>query len=156
MDFSLIQKEDYPLFHSLANAYYREGEDARTPQDEVDAFIRFLFDRITDGEISGCFAKAGETHAGFALWAMDSEDFSFSRMPGLGTIAEIGLLPAFRSSGHGKELVSFAENALRTAGASQCYVSAYGPAENFWLRCGYEKTGETADNGLPILVKTLV
>ena len=37
MEYIEICKNDYNVFHELANAYYREGEDEKTPQDEIDA-----------------------------------------------------------------------------------------------------------------------
>lgn len=155
MSFPQINQNDYELFHELANAYYREGEDADTPQAEIDSFIRFLFEKVIDREISGCFAAAGDTPIGFALWTVDSEGFAFSEIPGMGTILEIGLLPAYRASCLGKELVAFIEHNLRTRNISQCYVSAYGPAQKFWKSCGYAETGKTAKNDLPILMKTI-
>ena len=37
MDYNQICEDDYRAFHELANAYYREGEDADTPQDIIDS-----------------------------------------------------------------------------------------------------------------------
>lgn len=153
MTYTEITQNDYDLFHALADGYYREGEDAATSRDEVDNFIRFLFNKVTQGEIHGFFAKEGETPAGFALWALDTEAFAFSEMPGFGTILEIGLLPQFRGCGRGREFVRFLEDCLEKAGAKRYYVCAYGPAQAFWARCGYAPSGRTAANGLPILIK---
>ena len=36
---------------------------------------------------------------------------------------------------------------------SDFYVCAYGPAEDFWKKCGYEDVGEIASNGLKLLVQ---
>lgn len=155
MDYFEISENDYDIFHELANAYYREGEDENTPQEEVDSFIQFLFEKVLKHEIEGYFVKAKSTYIGFALWAIDTEDFEFSEMPGLGTILEIGLIPEYRSSGRGKEFVSYIENHLKKEGVMQCYVSAYGPAQNFWMHCGYVENGKTASNGLPVMVKTI-
>lgn len=155
MEFIEIRKNDHHIFHELANAYYRDGEDADTPQEELDSFIRFLFDKVIDHEIEGYFAKAEGTYIGFFLWAIDTEDFMFSEIPGYGTILEIGLVQSCRGSGHGKEFVSFIEDRLRAKHVKQCYVSAYGPAQGFWSRCGYAENGRTARNGLPIMVKTI-
>ena len=155
MDCVEIRREDYEAFHALANAYYREGEDADTPQEEIDGFIRLLFSMVSGGEISGCFVKQDAARIGFALWAVDTEAFAFSELPGLGTILEIGLHPKHRSAGLGKELVSYVENRLRGECAARCYVSAYGPAQEFWKRCGYAADGRTAQNGLPIMIKSL-
>lgn len=156
MDYVEISEKDYCLFHELANAYYREGEDEHTPAEEIDAFIRLLFQKVIAREISGCFAKAQNTCIGFALWTVDTEDFAFCEMPGYGTILEIGLLPAFRAAGHGREFVSFIELCLRRRNVTQCYVSAYGPAQKFWTGCGYAPNGNLANNGLPILVKRII
>ena len=155
MDYRDITPEDYSRFHPLAEAYYREGEDAATPQEEMDAFIRFLFEKVTDGQIQGCFAVPDGADAGFALYAADTPDFPFSQLPGYGTIVEIGLLPAYRGVGSGKALVSFVECQLAQMGMKQCYVTAYGPAETFWFHCGYRKNGSTGTNGLPIMTKNI-
>ena len=155
MRYSEISQQDYDSFHRLATAYYREGEDADTPQETLDSFIRFLFDKLTLGEIHGFFAKEGDAPAGFALWALDTENFAFSEMPGRGTILEIGLLPEYRGQGQGGEFVRFLEENLRKAGAEQCYVCAYGPAQGFWTRRGYAPSGKIAANGLPILIKSI-
>ena len=35
MEYIKISKNDYDTFHELLNAYYREGEDGDTPQEEI-------------------------------------------------------------------------------------------------------------------------
>ena len=155
MDYIDICENDYSSFHELANTYYREGEDADTPQEVIDSFVRMMFDKVINNEIYGCFVKDENKYIGFALWAVDTEDFAFSEMQGLGTILEIGLTPSYRSSGLGKNLVTYVENCLQKSRISQCYVSAYGPAQKFWTSCGYVENGKVASNGLPIMVKTI-
>lgn len=155
MEYFEICQNDYDTFHELANAYYREGEDAETPQEEIDSFIQFMFGKIINQEIYGSFAKVGSTYVGFVLWTIDTENFSFSEIPGFGTILEIGVILPYRSSGLGKELVAFVENKLCEKEVEYCYVSAYGPAQKFWLHCGYIENGSMASNGLPIMVKAI-
>ena len=156
MNYVEITQNDYEIFHKLANAYYREGEDENTAQEEVDAFIQFLFEKVIKQEINGCFAKSENTYIGFALWVIDTEDFEFSEIQGFGTIMEIGLIPSYRASGYGKEFVMFIEDSLRIKEVNQCYVSAYGPAQKFWESCGYVESGKTASNGLPIMIKNMI
>ena len=155
MEYLTIREQDYHEFHRLANAYYREGEDENTPQEVIDSFIRLMFDKVMRNEIYGCFVEHRQEYIGFALWAIDTEDFAFSEMPGSGTILEIGLTTSCRSAGLGKRLVTYIESCLRENHADQCYVSAYGPAQQFWASCGYAETGATASNGLPIMAKTI-
>lgn len=155
MNYTKISPDDYDSFHKCLNAYYREGEDADTPQEEIDAFIRFLFDKIVSGEISGCFADRSSERVGFALWALDTDGFQFSEMPGFGTVMEIGILEPYRSSGLGSMLLTYVESRLKLQGAEAVYVSAYGPAVSFWRKCGYLENGKTASNGLPIMIKSL-
>ena len=107
MDYIEICENDYNAFHELASPYYREGEDADTPQEEIDTFIRFLFEKVINHEINGYIAKDKNAYVGFALWGVDTEDFEFSEIPGFGTILEIGFIPSYRSKGNGKELVSY-------------------------------------------------
>ena len=147
MDFRKIENHD--TFHSLMEPYYREGADADTPQEELDAFISYLYGLVQDGTISGCIACAGEP-VGICLWWIDSEELPFSNKPGWGTILEMGLIPVCRGMGWGREL---AEYALSQMDVSNFYVCAYGPAEAFWKKCGYEDVGEIASNGLKLLVQ---
>ena len=150
-----IRRQDEPIFHKLLNAYYREGEDANTPKEQVDAFIRLLFDQVLARAIQGRLAVEGGEAVGFALWAVDAEGFAFSEMPGYGAILEIGFVPSCRSSGRGRALVALIESWFMENGVVRCYVSAYGPARTFWERCGYMDSGKTAGSGLPLLVKSL-
>ncbi len=156
MEYIEIGNDDYESFHNLACTYYREGEDSDTPQDEIDRFIGYMFEMVTTRTIKGCFAKSGKDYIGFALWAIDTDDFEYSEMPGLGTIMEIGIIPSCRGRGLGKELVAHIEKRLLEKGIKQCYVCAYGPAQKFWNKCGYVENGMTASVELPIMVKDLV
>lgn len=155
MEYRDLVREDFAAFRELATGYYRDGEDANTPQEELDFFIGILFEKVMSQEIRGCLVRSEGVPVGFALWAVDSEDFDFSEMPGLGTILEIGLVSSYRSKGHGKALVAYLEDRLRQACVDACYVTAYGPAQSFWSACGYVKNGRKASNGLPVMVKTL-
>ncbi len=140
---------DRGVFCILLNDYYREGEDAATPQEDIDGFLTLLWDLLEKGIISGCILWDKEP-LGFALWQIDSKESPFAQHLGWGTILEIGIVPAHRGKGYGGELVRHAEIAMD---AKQNYVCAYGPAEAFWQRCGYCDSGETAENGLKLFVK---
>ena len=140
---------DYEIFHSLMEPYYREGADADTPQEELDAFIGYLYGLVKDGTISGCVAFDGKP-VGFCLWWIDVPELPFSNKPGWGTILEMGLIPEYRGKVAGRELADYA---LAQMEVSHAYVCAYGPAEGFWKRCGYEDHGELASNGLKLLVQ---
>lgn len=155
MEYIEICENDYRAFHKLASVYYREGEDADTPQEEIDAFIRFLFDKVVNHAINGLIVKDNNAYVGFVLWGIDAEGFEFSEIPGFGTILEIGFIPSYRSNGNGKALVLYIERCLCKKNINCCYVSAYGPAQKFWSNCGYVENGKTASNGLPIMVKTI-
>ena len=142
------------VLHALLTAYYREGEDADTPAPVLDAFIRdlqgLLHQRILQGDVAVC----GGVPVGFVLWALDGEDWPFSECPGLGTIAEIGVIPSRRGQGLGRQLARHAEEALGDA-VRQMYVCAHPSARGFWERCGYHHCGQTAQNGLPVCIKDL-
>ena len=155
MEFSEINVNDFSVFHQLLNGYYREGEDEETEQEVIDSFIKLLFDKVTGREIDGCIAKEIGEVLGFALWAVDREGFDFSEIPGYGTILEIGIVKQYRNRGYGVKLESYIENKLLEKGITDCYVSAYGPAQDFWNRCGFEDSGRTAGNGLPIMIKSI-
>lgn len=145
-----ITQEKQDIFHSLLTGYYRDGEDAQTPQEELDAFIGLLFDLCQRNIISGGIAYE-DSAVGFVLWGIDTVDFPFSNKPGYGTILEIGVIPSMRGAGLGKKLAEYAEKAMA---CDRFYVCAYGPAERFWKMCHYRDTGEIAENGLKILEKT--
>ncbi len=139
----------YELFHKLLLSYYREGEDASTPQEEIEEFICILHNLYNKGSISGCIAWENEP-VGFALWQIDTSDGMFYQRLGWGTILEIGVLPEFRGLGYGQQLVCYAEKAMQV---KSYYICAYGKAEGFWKKCGYFDSGEIADNGLKVYVK---
>ncbi|MBP5762748.1 MAG: GNAT family N-acetyltransferase [Lachnospiraceae bacterium] len=155
MTFTEISTNDYPLFHDLLNDYYREGEDEGTEQEVIDSFIKLLFDKVTGREIDGCIVKENGEALGFALWAVDREGFDFSEIPGYGTVLEIGIVKQYRNRRYGVKLMSHIEDKLFEKGITDCYVSAYGPAQEFWSRCGFEDSGRTAGNGLPIMIKSI-
>lgn len=152
VEFMPVSADDDVLFHALLDAYYREGEDAETPPAEIDGFIQYLFDLCLQGQVRGSIAVAHEP-VGFVLWNIDKPDSPFSNIPGYGTILEIGVEAKYRKAGIGRMLVSHAEEELRKAGVPALYVCAYGPAESFWLGCGYLDAGRIARNGLKILEK---
>ena len=141
MEYEKIESRDYNIFHRLLEDYYRDGEDADTPQNEMDNFIKMLFGMILEHKIEGCFAKNDGSLTGFVLWAVDTAALPFSEILGAGTILEIGVIPAFRSSGFGSRLVLHAEKQMISRWITLCYVSAYGPAQEFWARCGYAFNG---------------
>ena len=149
-----ITQEHHDDFRLLLTRYYREGEDAGTPQAEMDDFISYLFSMCTDGTIEGCIAYA-DRPVGFVIWNIDTADSPFSNWPGRGTILEIGVIPESRKTGLGRMLAAHAEDKMLKAGITSFYVCAYGPAVEFWKKCGYEKTDRIADNDLPIYAKDL-
>lgn len=154
MTFRNITAADRAEFARLLNAYYREGEDADTPQAEIDQFVDLLFSMCLDGRICGAIASESD-YIGFVLWTLDTEDFDFSNWPGHGTILEIGVAPEYRNAGSGGKLAEYAEQQLMENGVNSFYVCAYGPAESFWKKCGYSNTGKIADNGLKIYSKNI-
>lgn len=153
LKFTELNEKNYESLHQLMLAYYREGEDAETSEDELDSFIGMLFNAVMTKEIDGRLVKVDGKIAGFVLYALDKEDGMFSEIPEHGTILEIGISTAFRGRGLGKAVVDFAEAELKKCGAKGMYVCAYGSAERFWEKCGYQKSDKIADNGLPIFMK---
>ena len=149
MRFVSVAETEYPLFHRLMNDYYREGEDAQTPQDELDGFIRMLYDFCAQGKIMGAVAY-DSVPVGFVLWNIDSSDGVFCQKPGFGTILEIGICPEFRRKNLGTQLV---KHAIDQMPVTDHYVCAYGPAETFWRHCGFWDSNEIGSNGLKIYVR---
>lgn len=146
--------EAVDALHDLLTAYYREGEDADTPQEALDGFISYLTELLQKHILRGEVALDGETPAGFVLYAQDEPDYPFPECPGMGTIAEISVIPDHRTLGLGCELVRRAEDALR-ASCRQMYVCAHASAQSFWEKRGYVPCGRTASNDLPLLIKAL-
>ncbi len=138
--------------HTLLTSYYREGEDADTPQSELDAFIAYLTELLEQRILMGELIYEDDTPLGFVLYAKDGGGYPFSECPGMGTIAEIAVVPEAREKGLGSLLVRRAEEALQP-GVTQMYVCAHDSAQGFWEKCGYRATGRIANNGLPICVK---
>ena len=153
MKFQELCRADYPVFHELLTAYYRDGEDADTEQAVLDGFIESLFSMVMEQKIQGLFMVRNEEVVGFALWMIDTPDGLFSEIPGYGTFLEIGVSPEFRGNGFGFQAVKHVENRMKQSGVEHFYVSVYPPADGFWTKCGYVKTEETASNGLTIYRK---
>ena len=150
-----ISHDNYDVLHTLMTDYYRDGEDKDTSQEEIDAFIKLLFDKVTLGEISGCIADVNHSAVGFVLWMKDTAKGDFSQMPGFGTILEIGVSKQHQHQGIGKAMVAITEKQLTLCGVDGLYVCAYGPAQNFWMICGYQDSQKVASNGLPIFIKQI-
>lgn len=155
ISFNEITKNNYDLFSNLLVEYYREGEDSETDIDTISGFIDKLFDLVEQGEIAGRIVKSGDDPVGICLWMNDTIDKDFREIPGYGTILEIGVRKKYREGGYGTQIVKYAEQQMRSNGISSFYVSAYGPAETFWEKCGYVKTEKMASNGLPIFIKLM-
>lgn len=150
MHFISVTETEYSLFHRLLNDYYREGEDEQTPQSEIDGFIQLLFDLCNQKKIMGAVAF-DDSPVGFVLWNIDTPNGVFSQKPGYGTILEIGVSKEHRAKGFGIEIARYALSHMR---GMDHYVCAYGPAEAFWRKCGFQDSGETADNGLKIYLRS--
>ncbi|MBQ8556633.1 MAG: GNAT family N-acetyltransferase [Clostridia bacterium] len=146
--------ESGAALHALLTSYYREGEDADTPQEELDGFISYLQELLDKRILWGDVVFDGDTAMGFVLFAVDGDSYPFSECPGMGTIAEIFVNSAYRQQGLGRLLVRCAEDALR-AFVTQMYVCAHASAQSFWQRCGYRPNGAFASNNLPICIKSI-
>ena len=153
MKFQELCRADYPVFHELLTAYYRDGEDADTEQAVLDGFIESLFSMVMEQKIQGLFMVQNEEVVGFALWMIDTPDGLFSEIPGYGTFLEIGVSPAYRGNGFGFQAVQHVEAQMQQNGTAHFYVSVYPPADGFWTKCGYTKTEKIASNGLTIYQK---
>lgn len=155
MKYNSINEENYDVFYKLMDAYYKDGEDAETPQSEIDDFINYLYNLCVANKISGCIFEEDEP-LGFVLWNKDIKDGLFSNLPGFGTILEIGVSRSYQKNGLGSKMVKYAEEEMRKTGLKSLYVCAYGPAEEFWKKCGYKDDGKIAENRLKIFVKNLL
>lgn len=153
--FEPISLDNFIEFHRLITEYYCTAEDADTPEDVIDAFIRRLFDGVICGELCGCLAYCEAVPAGFALYIIDDGCGDFTEIINYGTILEIGLAPHFQKKGFGKALVSHVEKELLALDVNGLYVCAYGPAKQFWIACGYQDFHKPAANGLPIFTKAV-
>ena len=153
MKFQELHRADYPVFHELLTAYYRDGEDADTEQAVLDGFIESLFSMVMEQKIQGLFMVQNEEVVGFALWMVDTPDGIFSELPGYGTFLEIGVSPDHRGNGFGFQAVQHVEAQMNQSGVEHFYVSVYPPAASFWTKCGYRKTEKIASNGLTIYQK---
>ncbi|HWS30934.1 MAG TPA: GNAT family N-acetyltransferase [Clostridia bacterium] len=153
--FKPLSLADFTDFHRLMTEYYRTSEDADTPEDVIDAFIHRLFNGVLSGELHGCLAYCETIPAGFALFEKDNGRGDFTEIMNYGTILEIGLAPQFQAKGLGKALVAHVEKELLALNVEGLYVCAYGPAQRFWIACGYQNSKKPAANGLPIFIKAV-
>lgn len=146
--------EAFDALRPLLTFYYREGEDADTPAEIIDEFIGYLLTLLAEGKLLGSIAFEGDQAVGFVLYAVDQEGYPFSEYPGMGTIAEICVRPAYRQYGLGRTLVAHAEDALRST-VTHMYVCAHASARTFWRKCGYRPTSDIASNELPLYIKSI-
>lgn len=94
----------------------------------------------------------GDDCAGFTVYQIDREDSDWCKRPGWGFIREFYIAPSFRKTGMGRHLAQHTENALRTMGAEQLYLTSDG-AIPFWRSCGWTLSQEVCSNGQTILEK---
>lgn len=90
--------------------------------------------------------------AGFSVYQMDTPESDWCKRPGWGFIREFYIAPSFRKTGMGRHLAQHTENALRTMGAEQLYLTSDG-AIPFWRSCGWTLSQEVCSNGQTILEK---
>jgi ribosomal protein S18 acetylase RimI-like enzyme len=155
LEFIDVEEINYQTFHDLLLEYYRDAEDADTEQGVIDDFINRLYDRIVHNNIKGKIVSLDQEYIGFVVWMIDQKNRDFSEIPGYGVILEIGLKKNYRKQGFGQKIVQFAEKKMISEGIDGLYIEAYGPAVSFWTKCGYENSGKTASNELPIFMKQL-
>lgn len=103
--------------------------------------------------IEGKFISLDEKIIGFVLWMIDRKESDFSEVPEYGTFLEIGLETTIRLQGIGMQVVAHIENIMKEKGAEGFYITAYGPASEFWEKCGYINTHKKASNDLFLYVK---
>ncbi len=151
--YAAINGESRADLHEMMTEYYRDGEDHDTPQEEIDAFIGLLFEKVVSKAFDGRIAYMDGCPAGFVLWMMDEAGMDYSVIPGFGTILEIGARHGYRRMGLGKQMAELAQGVLLKNGATGLYVLACGKAQSFWKKCGFVESGRVAFNGLPVYVK---
>lgn len=155
LKFYELSEDNYMQFKDMMLEYYREGEDEDTEQTIIEDFIRKLYSMVEDNKIEGRIIYEDTQLVGFVLWMMDIENSEFSEMPGYGTFLEIGINKENRRKGIGRCVVADIENRMMGQGIDKFYVSAYGPAETFWKKCGYVKTIKKASNELFLYEKII-
>ena len=155
LEYINIDTSNYEIMLCQMTDYYRNAEDADTPQQEIEDFIHMLFDMIQLGSIRGKLLYYDNVAVGFVLWGIDKEDDMFCEMPGYGTILEICVNEDCRMNGIGTAAVNYAEADMLNNGAKGLYVLAHPDAQGFWQRLGYIDSGNIGGNKLPVCIKAI-
>ena len=141
-------------FADLLTAYFEEL-DAGIPESIVRGSIMDLLDRLTRQHIIHMAAATQDSRIiGFVICQIDSEHSDWCKRPGWGCIRECCVKPGYRGSGIGRRLAAWAEQILKSRGATEVYLTA-DTAQGFWLACGYSNTHEICSNDLEIMTKKL-
>jgi GNAT superfamily N-acetyltransferase len=87
---------------------------------------------------------------GFSWFKIDQDE-----RVGWGYILEFYVRPENRRQGLGRQLFEQSCKLLADSGVRQAWLTSDPSAEVFWLKCGFQFTGEAGDNGHKIMIAML-
>lgn len=146
-----ITEKDFPAFEKLFCDYYAELD---CEDDPLHLFKEYVLPDLKAGlfRTGVAIKESGDQSgkiAGFVIFQIDDvlNDWNFKE--GCGDVRELYVIPPFRNNGIGRALLTFAENGLKSDGASEIYTLPTEESERFFIKCGYADAGEycaEADN----------
>lgn len=151
----ILTSENDAYLKNLLFNYYKDGEDADTPDDIVNDFIKYIVKLIYSNKLNCRILNHEGTYIGFIIWFKDEVGHEFSELPGYWSIAEIGIKKEYRNKHFGIKLVNYVEKNVKGNDAASFYITAYSPFKNFWEKIGFKDIGLKGNNNLPIMVKEL-
>ncbi|MGN0807223.1 MAG: GNAT family N-acetyltransferase [Candidatus Coproplasma sp.] len=134
-----IEEKDFSAFEELFISYYEELECEDEP---CHLFDEYVLPDLKANLFSVAVACEGERLLGFVIYQTDAHENEWCFRAGEGDVREIYVTPTHRKSGVGKNLLTFAEEALLNSGVKSTYVLPTEEAENFFISCGYTDNGD--------------
>lgn len=142
--------DDVRGFRSLLRPHFDEV-GGLSPRYDEGKYVASVLKRMLEPGRWCLLAKncANET-TGFSWFKIDRDE-----RVGWGFILEFYVRPDSRRKGLGRHLVEQSCKLLADSGVRQVWLSSNPPAEVFWQKCGFQFTGEIAENGKRIMMITL-
>lgn len=149
IDYSKSNKD---TLANMMTAYMAEL-DCGIPENVIrEKLVDFIDGLCGKGIIRVVIVFHCDTPAAFSVFQIDTPESDWCKRPGWGFIREFYVIPEYRKNGIGRQLSNYTEQALRTMGAAQLYLTST-DAIPFWKKCGWKVTGDLCSNDQYILEK---
>lgn len=139
-------ENDVPAFKELFRAYYTELDCEENP---LSLFDEYLLPDLKAGLFEVAVCETEDNICGFVIFQIDDVINDWNFKEGRGDVRELFVAAYARGNGAGSALLRYGEARLKDMGADEIYTLPTEESEAFFIKCGYEDTGEycpEADN----------